>query len=148
MEQIIKPMNNEIWKDIDGFNGKYRISNKGRVWSCITNSLRKISLDKDGYCNVDNLEWCDCKYNINYGGRNKKVSEKLKNRIFSKETLEKLSKSHQVKIILNNEKEIKEFINKIDRLKKEGKSWKEIYKIIGSTSAWYVYKKWQKRNKL
>lgn len=27
---------------------------------------------------VDNLEWCTCKYNINYGTRNKRVSEKLK----------------------------------------------------------------------
>lgn len=29
---------------------------------------------------VENLEWCDCKYNNNYGMRNKKVSERLKNR--------------------------------------------------------------------
>lgn len=28
--------------------------------------------------NVENLEWCDCKYNINYGNRNKKASHKLK----------------------------------------------------------------------
>ena len=27
--------------------------------------------------NVDNLEWCDGKYNCNYGNRNKKVAEKL-----------------------------------------------------------------------
>ena len=26
---------------------------------------------------VDNLEWCDVKYNINYGNRTKKVAEKL-----------------------------------------------------------------------
>lgn len=26
---------------------------------------------------VENLEWCSCSYNINYGKRNKKVSEKL-----------------------------------------------------------------------
>ena len=25
--------------------------------------------------NVSNLEWCDCKYNINYGSRNKKVAK-------------------------------------------------------------------------
>lgn len=25
--------------------------------------------------NVDNLEWCDCKYNINYGKHNDRVSE-------------------------------------------------------------------------
>lgn len=27
--------------------------------------------------NVDNLEWCDCSYNINYGTRNYKVSSSL-----------------------------------------------------------------------
>lgn len=27
---------------------------------------------------VDNLEWCDHKYNINYGSRNEKVAEKLR----------------------------------------------------------------------
>ena len=26
---------------------------------------------------VDNLEWCDAKYNVNYGNRNKKVANKL-----------------------------------------------------------------------
>lgn len=29
---------------------------------------------------VDNLEWCTANYNINYGNRNKKVSDKLTNR--------------------------------------------------------------------
>ena len=28
---------------------------------------------------VDNLEWCDCKYNSNYGTRNKRVSKSMKN---------------------------------------------------------------------
>ena len=30
---------------------------------------------------VDNLEWCDHKYNANYGNRNKKISIKARNRI-------------------------------------------------------------------
>lgn len=30
--------------------------------------------------NVDNLEWCDSKYNCNYGMRNKKLSETKRNR--------------------------------------------------------------------
>lgn len=33
---------------------------------------------------VDNLEWCTQKYNINYGNRNKKVSNKLINNKHSK----------------------------------------------------------------
>lgn len=32
--------------------------------------------DKTNNC-VDNLEWCDAKYNINYGSRNSKVSKSL-----------------------------------------------------------------------
>ena len=27
--------------------------------------------------NVENLEWCNCKYNNNYGNRNKKISESI-----------------------------------------------------------------------
>lgn len=33
--------------------------------------------DKSNNC-VDNLEWCDCQYNINYGSRNNKVATSLK----------------------------------------------------------------------
>lgn len=105
----------EIWKDITGCEGLYKISNYGRVLSLNFNhtnkeKLRKLTTDVAGYkvvClrkngfkenkkvhrlvmehfvenvnslpiinhkdedktnnNVDNLEWCDCKYNINYG---------------------------------------------------------------------------------
>ena len=38
--------------------------------------------------NVNNLEWCDSKYNINYGIRNKKVSEKNINGKLSKSVLQ------------------------------------------------------------
>lgn len=31
--------------------------------------------------NVENLEWCDASYNINYGNRNKKVSEKISRKV-------------------------------------------------------------------
>lgn len=36
--------------------------------------------NKQNNC-VDNLEWCTHKYNVNYGTRNKKISEKNKNRL-------------------------------------------------------------------
>lgn len=119
----------EQWKDIEGFEGLYQVSNKGRVKSLGNNKLRKekilkggkgtcghllVHLCKDGkqahkYIHrlvaqaflpnpqnlpevnhkdenpsnnqVSNLEWCDCKYNINYGTRNQRVAEKLSRRV-------------------------------------------------------------------
>ena len=105
----------EIWKDIIGYEGLYKISNYGRVKN--KNKVLKLKVDKDWYYriglsknnkqkfyfihrlvaqafipnpndypqvnhkdqspnkklgifannNVANLEWCDCKYNNNYG---------------------------------------------------------------------------------
>lgn len=50
---------------------------------------------------VDNLEWCNRKYNINYGTRNKRMSEKIKGenhpmygKSHSKESIEKMKNSH------------------------------------------------------
>lgn len=42
----------EQWKDIDGYEGIYKISNFGNVLSVKNNKLRAIHLDKDGYCRV------------------------------------------------------------------------------------------------
>lgn len=43
----------EIWKDVKGFEGLYRVSNTGKVLSLPRNgtngSIRKQSIDKDGY---------------------------------------------------------------------------------------------------
>lgn len=45
--------NMEIWKDIDGYEGLYQVSNLGRVKSLPKNGrasvIRKFSFDKDGY---------------------------------------------------------------------------------------------------
>lgn len=38
--------------------------------------------------NVDNLEWCDAKYNANHGTRNKRISEKMTNGKLSKPVLQ------------------------------------------------------------
>ena len=123
----------EIWKDVVGYDGRYKVSNKGNVYSvdrrsaigrkcggrmlnptrnkdgypqvCLCkNGIRKHKsvhrlvaetfipnpksfsevnhLDeiKDNNC-VENLEWCDPKYNVNYGTRNEKVRQKLSKRI-------------------------------------------------------------------
>ena len=105
----------EIWRDIEGYEGIYQVSNKGRI-KHFKNGIRKLSLKKNGYygiClynhrkyenflihrlvaeafipnkdnlpmvnhkdenklnnNVDNLEWCDAKYNSNYGTRKERL---------------------------------------------------------------------------
>ena len=134
--------NKEIWKDCKGYEGKYQVSNFGRVWNVNNQKYLKPWISKGGYylvnlmskngkikhelihrlvaiafidnpCNypqvnhkdedktnncVDNLEWCNSKYNNNYGTRNKRISEKLKGEnhyLFGKH----LSDEHKTHII-------------------------------------------------
>ena len=120
----------EVWRDVVGFEGLYKISNKGNVYSVerISTNNRKFGgitlkpkYDKDGYLgvvlckdgertykrvhrlvaemfihnpnnypevnhrdevkfnnNVENLEWCDTRYNSNYGTRNERLSKKVR----------------------------------------------------------------------
>ena len=42
----------EIWRDIEGYEGLYRISNKGRVYSKITNIIMKPKIEKDGHYRI------------------------------------------------------------------------------------------------
>ena len=120
-------MNEEVWKDIKGYEGLYQVSNLGRIkslifWSNVNKKfyprkkIMKLGKNKQGYLvvvlcknkiqtgknvhrlvaeafipninnlpevnhkdenpsnnRVDNLEWCDHRYNINYGTRGKKA---------------------------------------------------------------------------
>lgn len=110
-------MKKEEWKDIKGYEGLYRISNWGRVFSTHTNRVIKnrltgrylqVSLSKNGKITqplvhrlvaeafipntdnlpqvnhkdedktnnrVDNLEWCSCEYNNNYGTHCQRISK-------------------------------------------------------------------------
>ena len=43
----------EIWKDCKGYEGKYQVSNLGRVWSIGSQKYLKGSYDKDGYIRVN-----------------------------------------------------------------------------------------------
>ena len=42
----------ELWLDIEGYEGLYLISNTGKVKSLISNKILRGSLDKDGYNQV------------------------------------------------------------------------------------------------
>lgn len=48
---------------------------------------------------VENLEWCDCKYNNNYGTRNQRVSEVRRGMHFSEETKRKISKAQSIPVV-------------------------------------------------
>jgi hypothetical protein len=39
----------EIWDHIKGYEGRYKVSSKGRVWSIRRNKIMKPDLNKDGY---------------------------------------------------------------------------------------------------
>ena len=113
----------ETWKDVDGYNGKYQISDLGRVRSYaqdrkngkiktgsfthkgylsyamyddegnkkfhpVHRLVASAFLDNPNDCDqvnhkdedktnnrVDNLEWCDTEYNVNYGTRNRRAAE-------------------------------------------------------------------------
>lgn len=122
----------EIWKDIEGYEGLYEVSNLGKVRSYHTGKVKELKQvkDKGGYLlvnlhkdgkikrylvhrlvakaflgdwsmwfpqinhkneiktdnSVENLEWCDGKYNINYGTRaDKFVQTRIKKGTFNKD---------------------------------------------------------------
>ena len=118
----------EIWKDIEGYEGLYQVSNLGRVKSlpkqkrfgeillkqntikgykrvCLSkNNVQKYYLvhrlvahafisnlenkeqinhkdeNKKNNC-VNNLEWCDRKYNLNYGTAKERMAQKLRKKV-------------------------------------------------------------------
>lgn len=138
----------EIWRDIDGYEGLYQISNKGRVKSLYKGSERILNPDIDtGYYRivlyndsvkkhfllhrlvaqafipnpynlpevnhkdenkknncVYNLEWCDRRYNNNYGTRNERVGDSQSKPIFqyskSGDFIREWKSAHEVERVL------------------------------------------------
>lgn len=126
----------EIFKDIEGYEGKYQVSNLGRVKSLNylhtgKERLLKPSKTKKGYLFINiknkymaihrlvanafidnplnlpqvnhidenkennsiyNLEWCDAKYNNNYGTRNVRVSNLLINNKYKSIKIDQFTK--------------------------------------------------------
>lgn len=48
-EDFTVKLPNEQWKDIEGYEGFYQISNYGRVFSCLSGRIRKTSINNKGY---------------------------------------------------------------------------------------------------
>ena len=44
--------NKEIWKDCKGYEGRYQVSNKGRVWSVVSQKYLKLWIVSSGYMQV------------------------------------------------------------------------------------------------
>jgi hypothetical protein len=142
---------NEQWEEIKGTDGRYYVSNTGKVKSCKGDKeiMLKQQKDKDGYLqvniyynhkqitqkvhrlvgyafidnplnlpqinhkdenkannNVDNLEWCDCKYNINYGGHTQRVANTQRGRKHTQEHIEKIRANapNSRKVVMMNRK--------------------------------------------
>ena len=135
----------EIWKDIEGYEGLYQVSNKGRVKSLYKGSERilkphdngrgylRVHLTKENTSKnirvhrlvalafipnpnnlpeinhrdenkknncVENLEWCDRGYNVNYGTRNERVSRKILQYSKSEEFIREWQSAAEVKRVL------------------------------------------------
>ena len=134
---------NEIWRNIEGYEGLYQVSSLGRVKSLGNDKSRKDKIlfqyeSKSGYlyvtlckegklksfrvhrlvanafipnpnnfkcvnhkdeCKtnncVDNLEWCDHKYNTNYGTCIQRRAEKQRNGVLSKQVYQ-YDKNHNL----------------------------------------------------
>lgn len=133
----------EIWKDIDGYEGLYQVSNLGRVRTLaryrVKARIRKPVPDKNGYMTVrlthkkvgkthkihrlvaemfienpdgckevnhknekkydnrvENLEWCDKTYNVNYGTANSRRKEHSTNCLTTSKKVAQISLSGDV----------------------------------------------------
>lgn len=175
--KILTDNNVEIWRDVDGYENIYKVSNIGNIKSLNYKNTKKEKLlkqcvDKGGYLRVtlskngkeklkivhrliakafipnpnnlpevnhkdedktnnkiNNLEWCDRLYNVNYGTILQRKSENTKGeknhnygKKFSEETIRKLSESHKGNIPVNIKKVYRydldgKFIKEYERLK-------------------------------
>ena len=99
--------------DIAGYKGLYAITEDGKVWSYRKNIFLKpflargdfkVRLYKDenklNNC-ADNLEWCDAKYNINYGKHNEKVSKSHCKKVYCVELDKVFDSANQAATKLN-----------------------------------------------
>lgn len=121
----IESLEGEIWKDINGYEGMYRVSNLGRVLSLngnykilrqnVEREYYKVRLSRENKSKAksvhrlvaeafipnpnnlpmvnhkdenklnnkyDNLEWCTCKYNLNYGNAQAKRVKKQSKKVY------------------------------------------------------------------
>ena len=84
---------------------------------------------------VNNLEYCDAKYNSNYGTRNERVAEKMKGKHRSEETKIKMSEAHKGKTTWMKGKHLSdEHKRKISKKLTNGKKSKLVLQMDKNTN--------------
>jgi len=49
----LKDIKGEVWKAIEGYGGRYQVSNLGRIWNTVAQKFMKPQLKKSGYYSVN-----------------------------------------------------------------------------------------------
>ncbi len=133
----VECLENEIWKEVEGYEGIYQVSSLGRIKrklesgemlikiSDAAHGYKRVSLKQDGKlktCSVhrlvaqafipnpnnlqevnhkdedktnnkiSNLEWCDRKYNMNYGTGKQRMGLKMRKKVYQYDLNKKLIK--------------------------------------------------------
>lgn len=81
--------------------------------------------------NVENLEWCTAKYNMNYGTARERTVEKCKGKKRSEEIRNKLSESHKGKYNTKCSKPVLQINKSTNEIIKEFPSTKEVQRQFG-----------------
>lgn len=123
-------------------NGKYKTYKIHRLVAIVfipnPNNLPQVNHKDENKENnyVENLEWCDRKYNVNYGTRNKRVTEKLRGRKHSEEHNKKVAEK-----LTNNPKTSKPVIgiSKVSGLITEYPSIMEAERVTGVSCGHIVH---------
>ena len=82
---------------------------------------------RDNNC-VENLEWCDCKYNLNYGSRNIRLSKAKKGKPLTEEHKQNMSKAKKGKPLTKKGKPLTEEHKQKIGITKKGKPLTEEHK--------------------
>ncbi len=123
-EKILKPgINNKGYQYVNLYkNGKGKLFSVHRLVATMfipnPENLTVVNHKDENKLNncVDNLEWVTMKYNISYGTRSERASEKMKGQKRSEEAKQKMSKTHKkVRVICLETKQVFDSIKEAEQ---------------------------------